>query len=43
MILLSGGIDGGTVTHVVELAEILEAVCSTRFQPLGLLMLLCLN
>ena len=25
MILLSGGIDGGTVTHVVELAEILEA------------------
>ena len=25
MILLSGGIDGGTVTHVVELAEVLEA------------------
>jgi len=25
MILLSGGVDGGTVTHVVELAEILEA------------------
>jgi len=25
MILLSGGIDGGTITHVVELAEILEA------------------
>ena len=25
MILLSGGIDGGTVTHVVELAEILKA------------------
>ncbi len=25
MILLSGGIDGGTVTHVVELSEILEA------------------
>ena len=25
MILLSGGIDGGTVTHVVELAEILES------------------
>ena len=25
MILLSGGIDGGTVSHVVELAEILEA------------------
>ena len=25
MILLSGGIDGGTVTHVVELAEILQA------------------
>ena len=25
MILLSGGIDGGTVSHVVELAEVLEA------------------
>ncbi|NOZ08167.1 MAG: methylaspartate mutase [FCB group bacterium] len=25
MILLSGGIDGGTISHVVELAEILEA------------------
>ena len=25
MILLSGGIDGGTITHVVELAEVLEA------------------
>ncbi|MDP6853095.1 MAG: glutamate mutase L [Candidatus Marinimicrobia bacterium] len=25
MILLSGGVDGGTVTHVVELAEVLEA------------------
>jgi uncharacterized protein (TIGR01319 family) len=25
MILFSGGVDGGTVTHVVELAEILEA------------------
>ena len=25
MILLSGGVDGGTVSHVVELAEILEA------------------
>jgi hypothetical protein len=25
MILLSGGIDGGTVSHVVELAEILHA------------------
>ena len=25
IILLSGGIDGGTVTHVVELAEVLEA------------------
>ena len=25
MILLSGGINGGTVTHVVELAEVLEA------------------
>lgn len=25
MILLSGGVDGGTVTHVVELAEILRA------------------
>ena len=25
MILLSGGVDGGTVTHVVELAEILKA------------------
>ena len=25
MILLSGGIDGGTVSHVVELAEILAA------------------
>ena len=25
MVLLSGGVDGGTVTHVVELAEILEA------------------
>ena len=25
MILLSGGIDGGTVAHVVELAEILAA------------------
>ena len=25
MILLSGGVDGGTVTHVAELAEILEA------------------
>ena len=25
MILLSGGVDGGTISHVVELAEILEA------------------
>ena len=25
MILLSGGIDGGTTTHVVELAEIIAA------------------
>ena len=25
MILLSGGIDGGTISHVVELAEVLSA------------------
>ena len=30
MILLSGGIDGGTVTHVVELAEILDSVAGPK-------------